>query len=729
MGRSRIWWALPTVAAVLLAASGAAGAGAATQEVAVPVPSLEPEKTEALWRSLVQRPRHMRAQAGCRPLRGVFYAATDWLRLATKLAANASPCADYFVSVPPIVGDKTNLRPDQAARIRALGQNFHALAEFHWTSWNRWVTDNQSSWYAAGVEARRRMAQAGFDIQAGDTWAINEFPSTVRSNSGTARANARELVRGLYEGDGSRTARGVVFTVGIGQATTNVSVYQANLQNWLADVAFWTDMSQYVSDWSQEVYGDFRRYAVPGAPITLRRDYLNDYFQHPVVVARAGPPTIEPARTYLQSTLTPLANAAWQHESGYGWTFVPVDQMQAYVSAQVYALRAFSATTGQPQDRWGFAWQPRNGSGLSSGEFATQSGTILDRLGAAIRDSAADNPSDPGSGACGPPGQNLFCGGDMAEARFSEQWKSFRAWSQAVLAFTTVAQSLTAGRPSGPMTVSVVDIAGTPQSTTAPVSVRLASGSPQGQFSLGPNGPWSTTLLVSIPLGGTASAPFYYLDTRAAQPQITATASGLTTGAQVQTVAPGPPAKLRIDPASATLAARKARGFSVAAADAFDNPISSVRAMWSVVPSRLGAVTPSTGQATTFKAVGRGGLGRLVARASGAAGGTLSTTARLRVEPGGIRVASVRYEPRGRTLRVTATVVEAGGPAARGVRTSVVVRRNGRVSFSAQKPTDPRGRATFLVTLAPGCYRTTVTNATAPGYRWNGRTPPNRFCR
>ena len=66
------------------------------------------------------------------------------------------------------------------------------------------------------------MAEAGFDIAAGDTWAVNEFPSTVRSGAGDARANARELVRGLYEGDGTRTARGVVFIVGLGQPTTNV---------------------------------------------------------------------------------------------------------------------------------------------------------------------------------------------------------------------------------------------------------------------------------------------------------------------------------------------------------------------------------------------------------------------------------------------------------------------------------------------------------------------------
>ena len=725
MGRTGHWWILVGLAALLLAGS-AAGRGVTAPAATAPVPSLEPQKTEALWRSLVRQPRHLRVQAGCRPLRGVFYAATDWLRLATKLAATASPCANYYVSIPPVIGDKTTLRPDQAGRIRALGQNFHALAEIHWTSWSRWVTSNQTTWYAAGVEARRRMAQVGFDIEAGDTWAVNEFPSTVRSNSGTARANARELVRGLFEGDGSRTARGVVFTVGIGQATTNVSVYQTNLQNWYADVAFWTDMSAYVSDWSQEVYGDLRRYAVPGAPITLRRDYLNDYLQHPVVVARAGPSTIEPARAYIQSTLTPLANAAWQYASGYGWTLVPVDQMQAYVSAQVYALRAFGATSGQPQDRWGFAWQPRNGSGLSSGEFASQSGAILDRLAAAIRDSAADNPSDPGGGACGPPGQNLYCGGDLTDARFAEQWKSFRAWSQAVLGFTSVSQSLTAGRASGPMSVSVVDLAGTPQPTTTPVTVTLSSGSPQGQFSFGPNGPWSATLPVSIPLGSTASVPFYYVDTRAGKPQIAATAVGVTTAAQVQTVAPGPAAKLRVDPSSTAMKPRGSRRFVVTGEDAYGNPV-AVRARWSVAAS-FGTVRPLAGPATTFKAGGRGGTARVTATLLGS-GGELATSARVSVSPGGIRVSSVRYETRRATLRVTASVVEAGGPPARGVRTAVLVKRNGRDVFSAQKRTDARGRATYLVQLAPGCYRTTVTNATAAGYRWNGRTPPNRFCR
>ncbi len=720
MGRRSHWWALSAAALVL---AGLASAGTGARPSAVPVvPSLEPAKTEALWRSLVRRPRHLRAQEGCRPLRGVFYAATDWLRLATKLAATPSPCAQYYVTIPPIVGNKTNLRPGEAARIRALGPNFHALAEFHWTTWSRWIAESGSTWYAAGVEMRRRMAEAGFDIAAGDTWAVNEFPSTVRSGAGDARANARELVRGLYEGDGTRTARGAVFIVGLGQPTTNVSVYQTNLQNWLADTAFWTDMSTFVSDWSQEVYGDFRRYAVPGAPIAQRRDYLNDYLQHTLFLTRAGPPTIELARGFLQTAFSPVANAAWQYESAYGWTFVPVDEMRAFVSAQVYALRSFSVTAGLAQDHWGFAWQPRNGSGLSAGDFAAQTGSILDRLGAAIRDSGPTNATDPGGGACGPPGQNVFCGGDLTGSLFTESWKALRAWLGSVLAFAPPPQVLVAGVPSAPLSLNLQTSTGAPQATTAPIVVTLTSGSPDGRFSLSTSGPWATQISVTIPTGGTATPPFHYLDTRAGRPQIRATALGVTTATQVETVGPGALSRLTVDPGSAVIGPRGSRRFAVAAEDAFGNSLTA-RPAWTVRPPALAVVSPQTGTSTTVRAEGRGFNGLVLAQA-----GAVSASASLRVNPGPIRVSSIRYSKRPTVIRVTANVVEVGGGPAPAVRTAVVVRRNGREVFSAQKRTDAAGRTTYLVPRATGCFTTKVTGASARGYTWNGKTPANRFC-
>ena len=380
------------------------------------MPSLEPAETEALWRSLTTRPVHeSRAQAACRPLRAVFYAASDWLRLATKLAASRSPCADYYVSVPPLVADKTTFRRDQASRIRALGPNFHALAEIHFTTWSRWVTSTGSSWHTAGVTARQRMAEAGYDVSRGDSWALNELTSAVRRGDGNARTNVREFLRGLYEGDGTRPTKGAALVIGFGQRTGDVSVYQNTLQSWLADSAFWTEMATYVSDWSQEVYGDIRAHAVPGSPTTLRREYLNDYLQHKLVLAGAGPPEIEPARAFLREAYSPLANGAWPRETAWGWTMVPYEQMAAYLSAQVNALRYFSATSAQPRDHWGFAWAPRNTTGLSQADFANQTGVLLDRLAAAIRDSGdVVDPENPGSGACGP-GETL-CALDLPEA-------------------------------------------------------------------------------------------------------------------------------------------------------------------------------------------------------------------------------------------------------------------------------------------------------------------------
>src|SRR5436309_13970502 len=102
---------------VMATVIGATSTRAAERHAAAehaPVASLEPVATMKLWRQLVTRraPRTARATADCRPLRAVFYAATDYLRLATKLAANASPCAEYYISVPPLVADKTKPRPN-----------------------------------------------------------------------------------------------------------------------------------------------------------------------------------------------------------------------------------------------------------------------------------------------------------------------------------------------------------------------------------------------------------------------------------------------------------------------------------------------------------------------------------------------------------------------------------------------------------------------------------------
>ena len=499
----------------LAASLASAEGGALPAAEPLPVPSLEPAKTAELWSRLVSAPAsRSRATAECRPLRAVFYAASDWLRLATKLAERQSPCAEYYISVPPLVADKTTFRPNQAARIRALGPNFHTMAEIHFTTWNRWVTTTGSSWHTAGVTARQRMAASGYDVALGDTWQLNELSTAVRRGDGNARANLREFLRGLYEGDGSRPTKGAALIVGVGQRTSDLTVYQETLQNWLSDTAFWTDMATFVSDWTQEVYGDVRSHAVPGVPTTVRREYLNDYLHHKRVLSDVAPTTVEPARSYLHEAYSALGNAAWQRDTGYGWTMVSAEQMAAYVSAQVNALRYYSAATGQSRDHWGFAWAPRNATGMPNADFGAQTNLILERMAAAIRDSGdVVEPENPGGGACGPPGQDSLCAADVSDARHNEAWRTFRSWTQAAIGFGTAPQSIPAGAPSAAITLSLLTSTGASVTSGPARAVTLRSSSPQGTFSTSPTGPWAPSLAVTVAAG--TAVTFYYQDTRA----------------------------------------------------------------------------------------------------------------------------------------------------------------------------------------------------------------------
>ncbi len=571
----------------------ALGVGSSAAAAARPVPSLQPKATARLWQQLVHGPRVLAAQGAtsdCRPLRAVFYAATDWLRLATKLAAANAPCVEYYISIPPLAADKTAFRYDQPWRIHALGANFHVLAEISTHGWGNWVANNGGSWYAAGQEARRRMAAAGFDMSNGDRWIVNEFSSAVVRGIGHARADMRELVRGLYDGDGGPAVKGGVFTMlMVGQVTSSVPTYKAYLQDWYRDSPFWNDMGAYVSDWSQELYGDMRTYAVGGSSLLARRSALDDYLQHELTLASAGPDEIAAARTFLQSAYSPLANAAWQYEAGFGWTAVPYDQMEDYVSAQTYALRSFSARTGGSFDHFGFAWAPKSPLGMSSNDYATQSGALADRLAAAIRDSAQNaDPAEPGVGACAPTGENVWCSTAVAGAAFDPAWKTFASWSPDALAVLGTATSTAA--EALPLTVQL-QVGGLAWPEGSPVTVALATSSARGDLAPTANGPWTHTLDVVLPEGATDAA-FYYRDRAAGAATLTASASGRVAAALQVHVAAAALATLTLAPEQATVGLGGSQQFAASGADAYGNPVSPSVA-WSVSVGTPGTISPS----------------------------------------------------------------------------------------------------------------------------------------
>jgi hypothetical protein len=663
--------ATATAAALVLAGAGRA---------ATPVPSLTPAATQRLWTRLVHdRAAHhalhhaeRAAAADCRPTRVIVYAQTDWLRVATKLAASGSPCAQYYVSVPPLTSNKTLPRPGQAARIRALGPNFHALAEINWNGWSKWVSTTQSSWAQAGITARQNMAAAGYDVAAGDTWALNELTTAVRKNTGAARQNVRDLVRGLFTGDGTQpTAKGVVFAIGAAQPTNDVSQYKATLQSWFQDAGFWADMSAYVGDWGQEVYGDVRNYGVPNTTPQARRDQLEQYMGGPAILARSDPAQDPAAAAYLTASYVPLANAAWAWASSYGWTQLPFQQMQDYVSAQVYAARALSAGLATGTDRIGFAWAPNNTLSLAPNDFTSQSGQILDRLGQAIRDSADDtaDPTDPGITACGPFGQPLWCSTVVDGATFATAWSSLATWTQSSVGFASPPFTLTAGSASGPITLQV-QTGSVPTPALQPVVVALTSTSPQGAFALSPAGPWSPSLTITIP-AGSSNALVYYEDAAAGTPTLTAAVPGQPAATQTETIVAGAPAAITLRARAGAVLEGGRVPLRVAAQDALRNPVTS-QPTWTVAPASLGRVA-IVGGVPTFVAGAKAGTATITA-----ANGPVSAATQIVVKAPPPRIASTRTTfPMGHV--VVAVRVVAGSKPARGVRVDLRVRKGSSV--------------------------------------------------
>jgi len=677
-----------TTATVTVAAAFAFVPGGFAMTPAVkPVPSLTPAATSKLWHRLVERrrehPNIVQSTDDCRPARLIFYAATDWLRLATKLAQTASPCGQYYVSVPPLTSDKTQPRPGQASLIRALGPNMHALAEINYSAWAKWVAANGSDWFTAGVTARQRMATAGYDIAAGDSWAMNEVSSAVRRNTGSARLNLEEFLRGLDDGGGD-PAKGVVFVIGVNQPGDQTA-YRITLQSWLQDSTFWTTVSQYVSDWMQENYGDMREYAVAGASAQQRRDALVQFLGHPMALANAGADLSAAAREFLVPTYGPLANAAWAWSSSYGWTSVTSALMEDFVSAQTYAARALDAEAGLPSDRFGFAWAPNNTAGLTSNAFAQQTATILGRLSQAISDSATTvDPADPGVGACGPAGQNLWCQAVLPGAAFTTQWASFSTWTQTGAAFATPPVTMTAGTTAGPITVQL-NTGGVVTPAMADTEVTLTSSSTRGAFATTTAGPFAPSVTLTIP-AGSSSVSFYYQDTVAGTPTISASIAGQPPATQVETVTPAAPVSITVAPRSTTVVGGSTRLFAAHVTDQYGNP-STAPVTWALSVPALGTLAPTTGASTTLTAsLSAAGRGRITATV-----GTLSSAAIVTVVRPPARIGGTLTRHIKGHLVVTVWVVR-GTKRVRGISVSLLVRRGSSVIAHVTGDTDVHGR-------------------------------------
>jgi hypothetical protein len=373
----------------------------------------------SLVATTVSLPSARSASSACRYEAQILtYNPRGWQPLLDALAANSTPCANYYVLLPPI-SDKITPRGRRIVEaVRRKGPNFRPVAEFSWTFWSR----RPSTWYAKGVAFRRKMAAAGYYPRRGETWAINELPSTIRSRAET-RQRARELIRGLYTGPpGSAPSAGAVLIVGVGQSMRNFGPYKASLRGWLQDSAFWMAITPQVAWWGQEVYASCSRVCVPGrVRIAERSTAINDYSQHIAKLAFAGPPSTAAARAFFDKAWTPVLTAFWRDTAGYGRNSIPLDTMLKFVSLEVYSARAWAGPRPYPDDRVGFAWNqsPKGASPAETGQLAT-------RLAQAIQGAYGDNGT--AAKACSPNGAYTWCVPQLPGAAFNAGWKTFETW-------------------------------------------------------------------------------------------------------------------------------------------------------------------------------------------------------------------------------------------------------------------------------------------------------------
>jgi len=347
----------------------------------------------------------------------LVYGQNGWATLTNALAANQTPCANYYVVVTAI-GDKTKPRGRGAVdAIHAKGPSFHALAEFNVGAWSK---VKPASWAAKGRLFRQRMASAGYD-PARDTWAINELSSAARTKPIT-QSRMRDAMRGLFTGPrGAAPQQGAVFVVGVGQQLVNFGPYKSQVETWLGNSGWWTSVSPYVAWWGQEAYASCSKECVSGAKIAIRSTHLNEYVEHPARLAFAGPAPAVPARALFDRAYLPLMTAYWRDAKGYGNNRVSLAHMQALTSLEVYAARAWAIRNPYPDGRIGFAWNEH-----PAGATPAQVQALATRVAQSIAGAYGDGGT--AARACGPTGAYTWCKATLGGASFNPGWATFSSW-------------------------------------------------------------------------------------------------------------------------------------------------------------------------------------------------------------------------------------------------------------------------------------------------------------
>lgn len=291
------------------------------------------------------------------------------------------------------------------------------------------------------------------------------------------------------------------------------------------------------------------------------------------------------------ATRTPVANQWWLDvESANSWTSTPSLNVQALQGEADYLISVGAAGVGFYANA--SDWQSITGSTTVFSSFPSWV------PGAASLSDAQSRCTGGG-----------FTGGGVALTQFVSGGfdNDYRCATEPTLQFASGPQTLQAGSPSSALSLRLSEPAG------SGVMVTVNSNASSGHFSTSPGGPWASTIDLPVAAGATMTGDFYYQDTKAATPTLTATAPGYSSATQSETVTAAALATLTITPSSIQTRVGSSVGLQAAGTDAYGNPV-TVSPSWSVAPN-LGTFAPTNGSRTTFTAT-TAGSGTITAAAN-----------------------------------------------------------------------------------------------------------------
>ena len=322
-------------------------------------------------------------------------------------------------------------------------------------------------------------------------------------------------------------------------------------------------------------------------------------------------------------------------------------------------------------------------------------------------------------------------------------WSSFGSWTPTAAAFTSQPLNVGTATASGPVTLRL-QTGGVNTTLPVPSTVTISSSSATGAFSVGPGGPWTPSLTLTIS-AGSGTATVYAQDTAAGSPTFTTNLGGQT-ATQVETItAPEQPAPVVVPPpppaariAAIDLTPQRGRlhvGLQIVgeAGQPLQGRVTLALLDDATTIASTSGQTNSAGR-LGLTANSRLALGCYSARVEALAvpgylwdGIAPATDYCVRTLPA--HVATVSFARRHGRLHVGVRATDdSGRPLQAHVAFTVV--RDGSVFAATAGRTDSTGwlSLTARPKLARGCYRASVRGLSASGYAWDGVSPARRYC-